>query len=138
MRAFAAIVIGIVAGLAALLGLSWLGNSLYPVAVDASIASPVEQAAAAIADAPLPLLLIIAGAWFAAGLVGGWAAKSVSGRGRVAWVTVAILTLLLFANIFFAPFPGWMQIASVAAPLIGGLLGNHLSPERPVPDPALD
>ena len=28
------------------------------------------------------------------------------------------------------PMPGWLQAIAVAAPLIGGLIGNHLVGER--------
>jgi len=28
------------------------------------------------------------------------------------------------------PMPGWLQAIAVAAPLIGGLIGNHLVRER--------
>ena len=34
--------------------------------------------------------------------------------------------MLCRASTLFLPLPGWMQALSFGAPLIGGLIGNHL------------
>jgi hypothetical protein len=135
MRAFAAIIAGIVAGVAALLGISFLGNLIFPVPVDATIRDPIEQAAAALPNAPAGLLAAFVLAWLLTGLVGAWVAKLISGSGAIAWTVAGLLTLLIVGNMFVMPFPGWMQIACVAAPLIGGLIGNHMARARVAPLP---
>jgi hypothetical protein len=126
MRAFLGVLAGIVAGIAALFATGFVGGMLFPILVDSRVHGTVEQAVAAISSAPLPSLLFITLSWFVGGLVSAAVAKLVARRSAAAWSAVAILTLLTLANIFLAPFPAWMEIASVAAPLIGGLIGNHL------------
>jgi hypothetical protein len=133
LRAIAGILGGFLVGLLGLGATAYAGGSLYPIPVDPGIANPVQQAQAALPNAPVAALLFIALSWFVGGLLAGLVAKAISGSARVCWVTVGVLTLLCVINIFFAPFPVWMQIASLAAPLIGGLIANHLIRERATP-----
>lgn len=136
MRAFLGALAGIVAGIAALLAIGWVGSTLYPISIDSRIQGPVEQAVAAISNAPLPSLLFITLSWFVGGLAAGLVAKLIARRPGAAWSAAAVITLLTFANVFLAPFPVWMAIASVAMPLIGGLIGNHLVKSAAAPEAA--
>jgi membrane protein YqaA with SNARE-associated domain len=126
MRAFLGALAGIVAGVAALLAIGFVGGTLFPIPVDPHIQGTVEQAVAALPNAPLASLLFITLSWFLGGLVSALVAKLIARRPAAAWSAAGVITLLTFANVFLAPFPAWMAIASVAAPLIGGLIGNHL------------
>jgi hypothetical protein len=136
MRAFLGALAGIVAGIAGLLAIGFVGGTLFPISIDSHIQGAVEQAVAAISNAPLAALLFIALSWFVGGLVSAAVAKLIARRPAAAWSAVGILTLLTFANVFLAPFPAWMDIASVAAPLIGGLIGNHLVKGATAPEAA--
>ncbi len=39
----------------------------------------------------------------------------------------------MLANVLILPLPGWVQALWIAAPLLGGLIGNHLAKDGPVP-----
>ena len=127
MRAFLGVLGGVVAGIVGLLAIGLVGGMLFPIPVDSHIQGAVEQAVAALPNAPFASLLFIALSWFVGGLLAGLVGKLVARRRGPAWAAVGIITLLMFANVLLAPFPAWMEIASVAAPLIGGLIGSHLA-----------
>jgi hypothetical protein len=130
LRTIAGVIVGLVVGILALVAIAFVGGAFFRIPVDPRIAGPVEQAAAALPNAPTGALLMIALSWFAAGLAGGLGAKLISGSRSTCWSVVGVLTVLIVINIFFAPFPMWMQIASVAAPLIGGVIAQQLVRER--------
>jgi hypothetical protein len=136
MRAFLGALAGIVAGIAALLAIGFVGGMLFPISIDPQIRGTVEQAVAAVTNAPLASLLFIALSWFVGGLASGAVAKLIARGPGAAWTAVGLLTLLTFANVFLAPFPVWLEIASVAAPLIGGLIGIHLVKGGAAPEAA--
>jgi hypothetical protein len=119
-------IIGIVAGLAAMVAIAYVGGNFFP-APPAATGDLAEQAASALAAAPLGFKLVIVLCWFLGSLIGAWLAKLVSGSGGVAWAVTIVLALLILANIFVAAFPTWMAIAAVAGPLIGGTIGNGLA-----------
>lgn len=126
MRGFLGLIGGLVAGIIALLAIGYVGGMLFPIPIDPHIRDAIEQATAALPNAPLGAKLFIAASWFGAGLFAALVAKAISRSSAVAWSAVGILTVLTLANVFLAPFPAWMEIASVALPLVGGLIGNHL------------
>jgi len=132
MRAIVGVIGGIIAGIIALAAVSYLGGTFFPIPVDPGIRNPVEQAVSALPNAPTGALVFIVLSWFGAGLIGGLVAKLITRSDGPTWTVVGLLTLLIVANIFLAPFPVWMEFASVAAPLIGGLIGKHLVRGRAV------
>lgn len=126
MRATLAVFGGILAGLAAMMVVSYVGDLLFPTMAVRAPGGAIEQASATLANAPTGLKLFLVLAWFTGGLVAGLVAKLIARDGRIAWVAIGILTALTAVNIFVLPFPVWMEIANVLAPLLGGLIGNHL------------
>lgn len=130
MRATLAVIAGILAGMAAMMAVSYCGDLLFPTVAVRSPGGAIEQATAVFANAPMGLKLFLVLAWFVGGLVAGLLAKLIARDGRVAWVAIGILTALTAVNIFVLPFPVWMEIANVFAPLLGGLIGNHLIAAR--------
>ncbi len=102
-------IIGIVAGLVAMVGIAYVGGNFFP-APAAAPGDLAEQAASALAAAPFGFKLVIVLCWFLGSLIGAWLAKLVSGSGGVAWAVTIVLTLLILANIFVAAFPTWMAI----------------------------
>jgi hypothetical protein len=129
MRGIVGIILGIVLGLGAMMAIAYVGGNFFPAPPPAP-GDLIEQAEAALPASALGFKLVIVLSWFLGTLIGAWIAKAVSGSSRITWAVVVILTLLLFGNVFVVAFPGWMEIASVAAPLLGGLIGNHLARER--------
>lgn len=129
LRNIGGFIIGIVVGLCAMVAIAYVGGNFFP-APQASPGDLAEQAASALAAAPLGFKLVIVLCWFVGALIGAWLAKLVSGSGGVGWGVTLILTLLILANIFVAAFPTWMAIAAVVAPLVGGTIGNGLARKR--------
>jgi hypothetical protein len=76
------------------------------------------------------LLAFVALSYFLSALLGGVTAGRVS---RVHW-TVWVIALLVAAGAAYSlttiTHPLWMQIASIAAPLLGGLVASRLVPAR--------
>lgn len=130
LRNIGGFIIGIAAGLGAMVAIAYVGGEFFP-APAAAPGDLAEQAASALATAPFGFKLVIVLCWFAGPLIGAWLAKLVSGSGGIAWAVTILLTLLILANIFVAAFPTWMAIAAVAAPLVGGTIGNGLARSRP-------
>jgi len=124
MRALLAIILGIVAGLVAQSAVDVLANWLYP----ASINNMWDRAqiAAALAARPTNALLLGAAGYFLGGLVGGGVGKLIWRRAVAAWTPAGVLAAMALAIGFGFPVPAWAMFASFVAPLIGGLIANHL------------
>ncbi|MBV9372695.1 MAG: hypothetical protein JO276_03820 [Sphingomonadaceae bacterium] len=70
--------------------------------------------------------LTLAAAWLLGGLAGAWVARRIAGAGWPAWIVTLLVAAYVLLNTLILPMPGWMQVVWIAAPLIGGLIGNHL------------
>jgi hypothetical protein len=129
MRATMAIVLGIVLGFVTMLAVALLGGLLFPS--DARIDSvSAEQLVAVFPTIPMGAKIAIILSWFAGALVGAMIAKRIAGRGWAAWTITAIFAVYVLLTVLVLPMPGWLQVVAVVAPLIGGLLANHLVDER--------
>ena len=117
---------GFVAGILAIALISYIGGLFYSIPLDSGAGGTIEQAAAALQNAPLGAKLFIALSWFAGGLVGAWLGRVIARSVAIGWTVAAMLAILTLLNIFIVPYPAWMQIATVAMPLLGGLAGSHL------------
>lgn len=126
MRATLAVIAGIIGGIAVMMAVSFIGSALFPIVAPPAPGNEIERATAAFAHASTELQLFYVLAWFFGGLAAGAVAKWIAPSSRIAWVAVAVLTVLITANMFILPYPVWMEIATVVAPLLGGLTGNHL------------
>lgn len=135
MRAAIGIVVGIIAALAAMLAIAWIGGMLFPgpASIDASSA---ESIASVFPDLPAGAKAAILLSWFGAALAGAFAAKRITGRRWAAWTIAGIAAVFVLLNVMVLPMPGWLQAIAIAAPLIGGLIGNHLVTERMPAAPA--
>ena len=135
MRAVAGIVIGLIAGFAAtiLVGIIGVGATFSgPEAIDATNPQQVIEAYAAMPQGSKIALMV---AWFAGGFFGALAAKRISRQGWAAWTVAALIAAYVMLYTIVLPLPAWMQVVSIAAPLIGGLIANHLIADR-APAPA--
>jgi hypothetical protein len=126
MRAAAGIICGLIAGLVAtiLVGIVGVGATFTaPPGIDPSNSRQVLEAFADMPDGSKIALMV---AWFAGGLVGALVAKAIARRSWAAWAVAIVTAAYVLLNVLVLPMPGWMQALSVAAPLIGALIGNHL------------
>lgn len=73
------------------------------------------------------LLAIVAAAYFLSALAGGYVAARISRRSWAAWAIAGLVVTGAVLSLFQFPHPLWMQIASVAAPLLGGALAARLA-----------
>jgi len=135
MRAVLGIVAGIVAGFAAMLVIAWIGELLFAgdLRIDTRNA---EAIAAAFPGLPTGAKVAIVLSWFGGGLIGAAVAKRVLGRAWAAWTITAVIALLVLFNVLIVPMPSWLQAIAVLAPLLGGLIANHLVADREPAAPA--
>ena len=72
MRATLAVIAGILAGIAAMMAMSFVGSALFPIVAPPAPGGAIEQATAAFAHASTGAqAVLIVLAWFVGGLVGG-------------------------------------------------------------------
>lgn len=128
MRAIVAIVAGIVAAIAAQVAIDLLTNWIYPAAV--TDMWDRQQMSDAFAARPAAALWLNVLSYFLGGFVGGLVAKLISGKSWAAWVPPALLAFFALVIAFNFPLPVWTWFATLAAPLIGGLIANHLARGR--------
>ena len=127
-RLIIGIVAGIVAALACILLVQFVGHQIYPVG-EFSLRDE-EAVAAMIASLPVGALLFVVAAWLLGAMVGGAVAARLTGRTWAAWLIGALVAVAGIANVMMYPHPVWMQVAAVVAPAVGGLLGGHLAGRR--------
>ena len=138
MRAVAGIVAGLIAGFVAtiLIGIVGIGMTFTPPAgMKAANPAVVMEAFASMPTASKIALMV---AWFGGGLVGAALAKLIARQSWAAWTVTLLIGAYVVLNSIVLPLPAWMQALSIAAPLVGGLIGNHLVRERAVAVAATD
>lgn len=106
MKQLLGLAIGLVVGVAVVLGLNWLG---------ARYALPDDF----IADTPQAATV---SGWALGALAGGVAAVRVGNWPLSGWIIAAIGIGYALAISLTSPHPLWMQIAAVAAPLLAGVV----------------
>ena len=137
MRGVIAIVAGAVVGLLIMICLAVLGGLIFPGSAQVSAIS-AEQVAAAFPDLPAGAKAAIILAWFGGTLAGALVAKRIARRGWAAWTIGGIFAVYVLLNVLILPMPGWMQAVAILAPLLGGLIANHLVADRPDADATAD
>ena len=125
IRNILGVIAGIVVAVLTVMAVQAVGHSLYPYPADIDLNDP-EQIARAFPAIPFAAKAFVVAAWVAGALAGGAVAKAITGADWSAWTIAALIALGGVANIFVIPHPVWMQISAVVAPLIGGLIANHL------------
>ena len=124
LRIIGAIVAGTVSAFAVIWLIEALGHVAFPLPEDLDLRDP-ELAAQALPSIPLPAKLIVVFAWFAGALSGGFVAGRIAGGWWTPWLVAALVACGGIMTILMIPHPVWMQIAAVAAPLLGGLVASH-------------
>jgi len=128
MRAIVGVVVGLVVGFAVtiLIGIVAIGAmGAAPSQSDVEL-SDTRRILEIFAEMPIGAKIGLMGAWFGGALSGAAIAKLIARRGWAAWTVAGLIAAYVVANVFILPMPGWMQALSVLAPLLGGLVANHL------------
>jgi len=126
MRSVAGILVGVVVGFLATILFAILAISLTASGFGRVNVGDPQQVVEAFAAMPQSAKIALMVAWLVGALVGAAIGKLIARKGWVAWTVAALIALYVVLNVLILPLPGWMQALSVAAPLIGGLLANHL------------
>lgn len=77
---------------------------------------------------PIGLLVFVAVAYFVSALLGGVTAGRISRAHWTVWVIAVLVAAGAAYSLTTISHPVWMQIASIAAPLLGGLVASRLVP----------
>ncbi|MDQ8757138.1 hypothetical protein RCO27_12980 [Sphingosinicella sp. LHD-64] len=136
MRTFLGILVGLIAALVVQACSDIVGNLLYPTGVTDMFNR--AQVTEAFANRPVGALLITVAGYFLAALIGGWLARRISAQGWTVWVPAGLMVLMAIIIVFAYPLPAWTWFASLAAPLIGGLIARHLGPDPVAAAPAAE
>ena len=80
---------------------------------------------------PAGMLAFVAFAYFLAAADGGVVAGRISDRHWAAWVIAILVAAGAAYTLTQLPQPLWMQIASIVAPLLGGLVASRAVPRTP-------
>lgn len=129
LRAIGGTLGGIVVAVLVILLVERIGHIFYPMPGDVDMTDP-GAVGLALGAAPLAAKLIVVGAWFVGALVGALVAGLISRAYWPGWIVAGFVALGGILNIVLIPHPVWMQIAAVAAPLLGGLVAHHVGPAR--------
>ena len=124
MRILLGILVGLVVALVVQLGLDALANQIYPAHITDMWNR--QQVTEAFANRPTGALILTVLGYFLAALIGGWLARRISQHGWTVWMPAGLMALMALVIVFAYPLPAWTWFASLAAPLIGGLLARHL------------
>ena len=128
MRAALAILTGIVVALAVQSGIDWLTSLAYPY--DITNVWDRRQVSEAMAARPTPALLLTVLGYFLAALAGGLVAKLIRRRAWACWVPAGVMAAIALLISLNYPLAEWAWFATFVAPLIGGLIANHLIADR--------
>ena len=71
-------------------------------------------------------------------LVGAAVAKLIARRAWAAWTVTGLVTVYVVLSVLSLPLEAWMQAVTIAAPLLGGLIGNHFVAGRALEAATID
>lgn len=129
LRIVGGVIIGLLSGIIAMMLVALAGMLLFPsgIVMDPTDSEQISEAFGALA---LGAQLYIVFSWVAGALVGAAVAKRIVGRPWAAWFIAGLFTLYVLLNTFILPMPPWLQATAIIAPLLGGLLANHMVANR--------
>ncbi len=125
MRKILGLLVGIVVAGLTIAFVEMIGHGLYPPPADLDMRSP-GGVAQYIAVAPTGALLAVVIGWFAGAAIGGWVAAQIGRWPAAAWIVAGLIALAGVYNATQIPAPLWMQLATVLAPALGGLVAHVL------------
>ena len=126
MRAIAAIVAGLIAGFVVIIVLGVAGLALTYALPPGLDPYDSRQVAALIEAMPAAPKLAFLAALFGGALGGAAVAKLIARRAWPAWTVTILIALYVVLSILSLPLTALEQTLAIAAPVLGGLIGNHL------------
>lgn len=137
MRAVVGIIVGLVVGFLALVVIGIIGvGATYSVPADIDLYDNRAVVDLVLNMPPGPKIAFVV-ALLVWALVGAAMAKLIARRAWVAWTVAGLVTVYVVLSVLSLPLPAWMQAVTIAAPLLGGLIGNHLVATRIAPEDAV-
>ena len=130
MRKIFAIVAGVLTAFLLVAGFDFAGSLFFPL-TDVDTADRTALAAY-VAAMPLAAKLITASGWLISPFVGAWLCLRIADWPPGGWIVTIVFLGGGVLNQFSLPHPLWMQICSVALPLLGGWLAQRLH-RKPYP-----
>ncbi|MEI9853003.1 MAG: hypothetical protein WDN24_21560 [Sphingomonas sp.] len=120
MKKLLGVVVGAVVAVAAIMGLEYLNHQIFPW----TVADPgdIESIRAAVEAAPVTSKTMLVGGYFLGALAGGLIAVRIAGWAAAGWIVALLVVAGGVANLAMIPHPLWMQVGTVAAPLLAGLV----------------
>ena len=134
MRAIAAIIAGLIAGFVAIILIGVIGLAATYALPPGFDPYSNRQVLALIEALPTAPKLALLAALFGGALAGAAVAKLIARRAWAAWTVTALIALYVVLSILSLPLAGVEQALAIAAPVLGGLIGNHLVKARPDTD----
>ncbi|NNC36001.1 MAG: hypothetical protein EX271_09050 [Acidimicrobiales bacterium] len=121
-----AVISGIVAGVATVFVVESIGHMIYPPPADIDLSNK-EDMKRLMSVMPLGAKVSVTLAWLAGSFVAAATTLKLSaGNKKASWIPVVFLLLAGIATMFSFPHPGWMIVAGITLPLIGGWLAQKL------------
>lgn len=128
------LILGIVIGIAAGVGLVMLGDMLnhrfFPPPPEVQITNP-EAIRDYMRTAPMLSLLGLPVTWTIAAFVASFAAAKIGARRLAGWVAGGVLFAATGLNLVMIPHPLWMLIAAIVFVPAGAWFGAQLGAPRP-------
>ena len=124
MRAFGALVAGLVAGILVMMLSGFVGALIFPMGAQMDPYN-AQQIQASFAGASLGAKFMVVLSWALGALAGAVVAKKLSGADWTTWTIAIIFALYVLASVFVLPMPGWLQVLAVALPLVGGYVATR-------------
>ena len=124
-RVIGGVLLGLIAAFVAIWSVEMVNHLIYPLPRDIRVDDP-EGLGAYVSAMSIGAQLFVAGGWLAGAFVGGWVAGSISRRTWTIWLIAGLIVIAGLANILYVTHPAFLKIASVIAPLIGGLFAALL------------
>lgn len=127
MRAIGGIIAGLIAGFIAIIILGIVGLIMtyrVPAGLDPYDPNAVIQVVVGMPPGAKIALLI---ALFLGSAAGAWLARRIAGRAWAAWIVAILITIYFVLFALSLPLAEWMQALTIAAPILGGLIGSHLA-----------
>ncbi|MBU4040203.1 MAG: hypothetical protein KKG27_10630 [Alphaproteobacteria bacterium] len=125
LRIFLGILAGVALAFVVMMALEMVSYVAFPPPAGLDPADP-EDVRRMVAAAPLAAKAWVAFGWFVSAVAGGWLARRLSRTEWGGWVIAGLIAIGGLANVMMIPHPLWMQIAAVAAPLLGGWIVTRL------------
>lgn len=132
LRTVLGIVAGVVLAFAVMMAMEMVSYAAFPPPAGLDPADP-EDVKRIVASASTAAKAWVVFGWFVSAVAGGWLARGLSRTRWAGWVIAGLIVIGGVANVMMIPHPLWMQIAAVAAPLLGGWIVTRLPLGRSAP-----